>query len=112
MDELRIGEDIGDRIDRPGRNACLLQRRQEIVTLERRRAGQKRFCERIAMFDTGRIGAETFVRRHCSNAQNRGQFAELAIIAAGDHDMAIGDRKGLIGRDIRMCIAKTARRDA
>ena len=38
-------------------------------------------------------------------AENGAQFAELAVVAGGDDDVAVGHRKHLIGDDVRMRVA-------
>ena len=55
-DELRIGEDIGDRIDRPCRNADLFQTRQKVVALPLPRAFFQPFCQRRPVRNASSIG--------------------------------------------------------
>ena len=60
----------------------------------------------VGVAHEARIGRELRRAEHCDKAR------ELRIVADGDDDVAVGDRKHLVGHDVRMRVAHPARRHA
>ncbi len=110
--ELPIGEEVGDRIDRPGGNDRLLEGGDEVVASPA--AGLRReFARQIGSVRNARgVGPKALVGGQRIEAEGRAQTPKLRIVANRHDHIAVGDRKGLIGGDVRVRVAHAARRDA
>ena len=65
-----------------------------------------------AIGDAGRVGGVVGIGGEVVEADDGAEFAELAVIADGDDDVAVGDRQHLVGRDVGMGVAHAGRRPA
>ena len=108
--DLRIGEHLGDRIDRPRRHGRLFERG------EQRRAGEllgrllDRRDKHRAIGDAVGVGAKPRIVGERLQPEDAAEVARLPVIAGGDDDLAVGDAKHLIGHDIGMGVAEPSRR--
>ena len=110
-DHLRVGEHVGDAVDRPGRHAGRLERCEQIVARHvprqrRKCAGQRRrgCATRAALVRKRCVRGK--LRRARGLAQKR---ANCAVVADGDDDVAVRDREDLVGHDVRVGVAHAAR---
>ena len=74
-DDLRIGEDLGDVVDRPAGNARRGQSGEQLVAAARAIAGASRAIERVAIADPAGIGREPCRR---AQAEQGAEPLELA----------------------------------
>ena len=112
-DHLRIGEDLGDGVDRPGRHACALERREQrrrgvSATVSAARSGDQdvavarpgRALVRKSRV-VGQLRARRAPRRSCANCPSLPTATMMWPSATGKH---------LVGHDVRMGVAHPRRR--
>ena len=68
--------------------------------------------ERRAVGDARRVGGGERIVGKLGRAEHADQLAELAVVADGDDDVAVGDGEDLIGHDVGVGVAEPARRRA
>ncbi len=107
---LRVGEHLGDGVDRAAGHRCRLQGRDP----GRCRAGFHRDGEQgrsrcSPILHPLAIAAEALVAGEFGNANDGAVFPELPVRAHRNDDVAIGRFKRLVGHDVGMRIAEPAR---
>ena len=105
MNDLRVGKDLLQIIDRTGRDAGGFQFIQKLFAFHSR--GQRtQFADQFgATLDPAFIVLIRLILGELGRAENAAQFDELGIVTGGNDDAPVGDRKFLIGDKVRMGIA-------
>ena len=110
--DLRVGKNLGDAVDGTGRHARRFELRQQFGADEAARQPVQDRRQGVAMAHAvlapciGGIGGERRL------AENIAELAELPVVAGRDDDVAVGDRKDVVGHEIGMAVAEPARSDA
>ena len=110
---LRIGEHLGEVVDRPARHLGRLERVEPVAAraaLQRRR--EQRHQHRAVAHAVG-VAREARIARPAraqpATAQKR---RELAVVADRQDHVAVGGLEHLVGHDVRVRVAGALRRDA
>ena len=108
--QLRIGENLVQLVDRPARHADCLQRGEPIV-LRAFRDRRATMGTSVARFRTRfSLRAKRSSRAHSGVARDLAEFHELAVVADRDDQVAVGAREHLVRHDVLMRIAGAAGR--
>ena len=107
MNELGIGEDLGDAVDRPGRHTRLAQRTEQLVALTSSDRLGQRWHDRRAVPHPPGIGAEAFVLGQPLQSEHGAQSGELPVVADRDDKVPVTGREALVGDDVRVGVAES-----
>src|SRR6266581_5432767 len=105
MNDLWVGKHLLQIIDRTGGYAGRFQLVQKLFAFHSRGQRAQLADQFGAMLDAAFIVLIRRVLRELRRAENAAQFDELGVVASGNDDAPIGDRKFLIGHKIWMRIA-------
>ena len=108
--DMRIGEYLVQFVDRTGGDELGLEGAEQIEFSERANFLAKGLDERIAISNTVGIFPETKIRREFRCTKHGNKARELGVVSNGDHDMSVARRERLIGHNVGVSIAVTARR--
>src|SRR5262249_21314576 len=105
VDDLRIGENLVEGIDRSGWNPNRFELLQQVATAPTH--GQRREPRNQLVTVSQPIGICAVARLlgDFRLPQHHAEFGELAVVAGGDDDVAVRHWENLIGHDIGMRIA-------
>ena len=106
---MRVRENIGDRIDRPGGHTLALERFQDVLAGHRDGQCGKDVDQNVAVADAVGVGAEPLVGGEAGLTENECEPRELAIVADRDDHVPVRDGKNLIGDDVRVGVAHPRR---
>ena len=109
MNHLRIGKDLRQIVDRTRRHADGFELFQKLGARQARGECAQMPDQFGAMRQARFVVDVFFFLGERRLAQDGAQLGELAVVARGDDDVPVGDRKHLIGRDVGMRIAHAAR---
>ena len=102
-------EDVGEIVDRARRHVHGLEPGQDVGAVEPRRQAAEMRNQLGAVHHPVGIGLVHRILRQARLAEHAAQLGELAVVAGRDDDVAVGDRKHLVGHDIGMRIADPLR---
>src|SRR5829696_10378167 len=109
MQHLRVRKDIAHGVDRSSRYATALQLLQHIRARDIQECSTQLREQHVAVGDAASVFDEPRIGCQRRLADYLADLAELRVIAAGKHDVAVANREDLIRNDVWMRRAKTAR---
>ena len=107
---LRIGEDLLDRVDRAGRDADRFQLRQEIELGKAAGQGVEARGQGDAVGDARAVVDVIGLVGEAGIADGLAELAPLAVIAGCNDDVPVGHREDVVGHDVGMGVAEALRR--
>ncbi len=110
--QLRIREHGVELVDRTARHADCFQRGEPLALRTRGDGAGDQRHERVTIPDALHISCEAFVACPFRMAGDRAELRELAVVADGENEVAVGAREHLIRDDVLVRVSGAARRRA